>query len=184
MSRPAAEAIRKGSAALAAMERGEPTTDARLIAAIEAMEAMAALHRNAGLRDAEAGAATNRARLIRMLAEVPNRADPAATLRAALKAAEAARNLAISAAETGGVNDANLSAYVLATNEAALCQLELGRKDASAEGTARLDEAAGYFGEVATGERRLGLAEQARTTDLKALEARGLRALRDMEQGS
>ena len=180
MSRLAAEAIRKGRSAIIALERGAVPTDRLVLAAIAAMAATGELHGEAGRRDERAEAAANRARLIRTLAGLPNRADPAAGLRAACRAAMEARGLAITAGEFG-VNDVNLLAYVKATNEAALCNLDLGRDDTSGEGTAHLAEAAQMFGEAAAGYRKLGRTSEAEVATLQALEARASRTLRDLD---
>jgi hypothetical protein len=179
MSRLAAEAIRKGRSAIIALERGAVPTDRLVLAAIAAMAATAELHGEGGRRDEQAEASAQRARLIRTLAGLSNRADPVAGLRAALRAANEARDLAVKAGEFG-VNDVNLSAYVAATNEAAICNLDLGRGDPSDDGTAHLAEAADFFGEVAAGYRRLGRTEPAGIAQIKALEARAERALRDL----
>jgi hypothetical protein len=181
MSRPAAEVIRKGMSALRALERGEGPNDRLLIAAIEAMAATMAQHRGTGQRDLVARAAANKARLVRTLAGLPNRADPGATLRAALAAATEARDLAIAAAKAGGVNDDNLAAYVIATDEAAQAALDLGQADPGAAGTAHLDQAAAWFGEAEAGYRRLGQQNEARAAALRAVEARGRRALRGQD---
>lgn len=180
MSRLAAEAIRKGRSAIVALERGAVPTDRLVLAAIAAMAASGEMHAEGGRRDERAEAAANRARLIRILAGLPNRADPVAGLRAACRAAMEARDLAL-AAGGFGVNDANLAAYVMATNEAALCNLDLGRADPSAAGTAHLAEAADFFGEVAAGYRKLGRIDPAGVAQLKAVEARAERALRDLK---
>ena len=179
MSRLAAEAIRKGRSAIIALERGTVPTDRLVLAAIAAMAASGEMHAEAGRRDERAEAAAQRAKLIRILAGLPNRADPVAGLRAALRAANEARDLAVKAGEFG-VNDSNLSAYVVATNEAALCNLDLGRGDPSDEGAARLAEAAAFCGEAAAGYRRLGRTDPAGVAQLRAVEARAERALRDL----
>ncbi len=179
MSRLAVEAIRKGRSAIVALERGAVPTDRLVLAAIAAMAATAELHAEGGRRDERAEASAQRAKLIRILAGLAGRADPVAGLRAALRAANEARDLAVKAGKFG-VNDVNLAAYVTATNEAALCNLDLGRGDPSDAGTLHLAEAADFFGEVATGYRKLGRADPASVAQLKAVEARGERALRDL----
>jgi len=180
MSRLAAEAIRKGRSAIVALERGAVPTDRLVLAAIAAMAASGEMHAEAGRRDERADAAANRARLIRILAGLPNRADPAAGLRAACRAAMEARDLAL-AAGAFGVNDVNLGACVTATNEAALCNLDLGRDDPSDAGTLLLTEAAEMFGEAAAGYRRLGRTEPAGVAQLMAVEARAEASLRQLK---
>lgn len=180
MSRLAAEAIRKGRSAIVALERGAVPTDRLVLAAIAAMSATAEMHAEGGRRDEQAEAAAQRAKLIRILAGLPNRADPVAGLQAALRAAKEARSLAAKAGEFG-VNDINLIAYVTATSEAAQCNLDLGRGDPTRAGTTHLAEAAAFFGEAATGCRRLGRVDAADVAQLKAVEAKAERARRDLE---
>ena len=178
MSRLAAEAIRKGRSAIIALERGAVPTDRLVLAAIAAMSATAEMHAEGGRRDERAEASAQRARLIRTLAGLPNRADPVAGLRAALRAANEARALAVTAGEYG-VNPVNLAAYVTATNEAATCNLALAQGDASPAGAVHLAQAADFFAEAAAGYGRLGRAGEADTATLMALEARATFALRN-----
>ena len=180
MSRLAVEAVRKGRSAIVALERGTAPTDRLVLAAIAAMAATSELHAEGGRRDEAAEAQAQRARLIRMLAGLPNRADPVAGLRAALRAAMDARGMALAAGKYG-VNPVNLSAYVTATNEAAQCSLALGNDDPTPEGNAHLARAADFFGEAATGYRKMGRTAEAEVASLKALEARATSALRDLD---
>ncbi len=174
-TRPSSQIIRAGQAAMAQLGRGNPATARRLMAALDAMTLLAAQHGSAGKRDQQAGALAERARLVRMLAELPGRADPGAGHTAALRAATEAAALAMKAAEAGGVNDVNLSAYVVATDERGLCALELGRSS----GKEQLTQAAGWLAEAEAGYRRLGRDGPADTAGLGALEAQSLAALAD-----
>jgi len=167
-------------AALAALMRGEPVDAASIAAVVAGFRDLVERHAQAGDLAAQCEASAWLATALRMEAALAPAPERQAAYERAHAAAGAARDHAIEAATTLGVNDANMAAYVRATDEAARAALVIGEGDPSDRGADLLQEAAGHFGEAAAGYRRLHRDEDAARAEIQALEARAKRARRSL----
>lgn len=173
-------AVPDALAALAALRRGEPVDAASIAAVVAGFRDLVAQHAQAGDLAARCEASAWLATALRMEAALAPAPERQAAYERTHGAASAARDHAIEAATTLGVDDANTAAYVRATDEAARAALVIGEGDPSDRGADLLREAAEYFGEAAAGYRRLRRNEDAARAEIQALEARAKRARRGM----
>ena len=168
----------EGLAAVERLARGELPDAASIELAASALATLVERNGAAGARDEQAQTAALLATALRIGAGLADGDSHNAAFLRAHEGAVKARDQAIEAATKNGVNNVNLTAYVRATSEAALCALALGEAVSPAEGTALLTEAADLFAEAGAGYRRLGREGNAKHAEIKALEARSRRALR------
>ena len=161
---------------LDAWKGGSPAPARELDDAIRDFEAGLATFESAGDRLTAASAAFFLSIALRVKARaIPHEA--VALLAQSCATAGRGRDNAIADAERGGVNERNTSSYATVTCEAGHAYLALGEVQHGSEAEASFRQAASFFGEAAAGYRRLGSDDEARTAELKAVEARGRAAL-------